>query len=93
MRYNQKLIEKKFRFDAILYKSVRGWRPVRSHVFGKELEYLNDEDSEWFYNTISEASHKGIPALELRGVKRHGRGYRLPINASDHFGVVTSFSK
>jgi len=93
MRYNQKLIHKKFRFDAILYKSVRGWQCTKSRVFGKEIEYMNEADSEWFFNEISEAKHKGVGIEGLKGVKKHGRGFRLPINASDHFGVVNTFSK
>ena len=93
MRYNQKLVHKKFRFDAILYKSVRGWKCAKSAVFGKDIAYLNENDSAWFYNDISEAKHKGIAIEDLKGVKKHGRGYRLPINASDHFGVVSTFTK
>jgi hypothetical protein len=93
MRYNQKLVHKKFRFDAILYKSVRGWKCTKSTVFGKEINYLNEADSDWFYNDISEAKIRGVSIGELKGVKKHGRGYRLPINASDHFGVVNTFTK
>jgi hypothetical protein len=93
MRYNQKLVHKKFRFDAILYKSVRGWKCVKSSVFGKDITYLNEADSAWFFADISEAKHKGMTIEDLKGVKKHGRGYRLPINASDHFGVVSTFSK
>jgi exonuclease III len=93
MRYNQKLVHKKFRFDAILYKSVRGWRCTKSEVFGQELEYLNEKNSEWFFNYISEANHKGIGIDGLKGVKKRGKKYKLPINASDHFGVVNKFMK
>lgn len=93
MRFNQKLIAKKFRFDGILHKPMRRWKCKKSVVFGKELAYLNEDDSQWFYDTISEASKKGITIDKLKGVKKHGRGYLLPINASDHFGVITTFKK
>jgi exonuclease III len=93
MRYNQKLIVKKFRFDAVLYKPMRRWQCKKAIVFGKELEYLNAEDSEWFYKTISDAQANGISIDKLRGAKKHGSKYLLPINPSDHFGILTTFRR
>lgn len=95
MRWNQKLIEKKFRFDGILYRPPTAaralvWTPVASKVIGKELAYLNEADSEWFYDTVSEAKHLGGKD-RLRGVRKTRKGMRIPINASDHFGVLTKF--
>jgi len=92
MRWNQKLIEKKLRFDAILYRArPTGWLVNKSKVIGKDLEYLNAEDSQWFYDNVSEA-HKFGGVSKLKGVKHNAAGKMLiPINASDHFGVVTDF--
>jgi hypothetical protein len=92
MRWNQKLIEKKLRFDAILYRArPTGWLVNKSKVVGKDLEYLNAEDSQWFYDNVSEA-HKFGGVSKLKGVKHNADGKMLiPINASDHFGVVTDF--
>jgi hypothetical protein len=92
MRWNQKLIEKKLRFDAILYRArPTGWLVNKSKVVGKDLEYLNAEDSQWFYDNVSEA-HKFGGVSKLKGLKHNAAGKMLiPINASDHFGVVTDF--
>jgi exonuclease III len=93
MRWNQKLVEKKYRYDAILYKPVaRGWAIVDSRIVGKDLAWLGVQDSKWFYDEVSEARKKGTDGFsELKGVRRTKKGYRLPINASDHFGVLTKF--
>jgi hypothetical protein len=91
MRWNQKLVHKKFRYDAILYKPIaKGWSVVGSQVIGKNNRYLNEVDSEWFYKEISEASiHGGI--VKMRGVRKTRKGFRIPIQASDHFGVTVKF--
>lgn len=94
MRYNQKLIEKHYRFDGIFYlPSIEGWKPKKSSVFGKEIRYLSTEDSQWFYDEMSEVKKQGKDLSALKGVKTLKSGFRLPINPSDHFGVLTSFSK
>ena len=85
MRWNQKLIEKKYRYDAILYKG--NWQIANSRIIGTDLNYLNEEESEWFYEELSEATTKD----RLRGTIKTKKGLRLPINASDHFGVLTKF--
>jgi exonuclease III len=89
MRWNQKLMEKKYRYDGILYRPGN-WSVVGSQVIGKDLVYLNEADSEWFYDEVSEA-HKLGGKSRLRGVRHTRKGMRLPINASDHFGVLTKF--
>ena len=47
MRWNHKLVNKKFRYDAILYRP-KAWSVVGAEVIGKELGYLNEADAEWF---------------------------------------------
>uniref|UniRef100_A0A6C0DSK6 Endonuclease/exonuclease/phosphatase domain-containing protein n=1 Tax=viral metagenome TaxID=1070528 RepID=A0A6C0DSK6_9ZZZZ len=89
MRWNQKLMAKKYRYDGILYRPG-DWSVVGSQVIGKDLVYLNEANSEWFYDEISEAHRLG-GRRRLRGVRQTRKGMRLPINASDHFGVLTKF--
>ena len=85
MRWNQKLIEKHYRYDGILFRGA--WTPTSSEIIGTEYECLNDKDSKWFIENMSEAKEKGLEHL-VRCSKK-----RIPINPSDHFGVITSFSK
>ena len=89
MRWNHKLVDKRFRYDGILYKP-KGWSVVAAEVIGKNMKYLKSEDSQWFYKEISEAS-KGAGLSKMRGVRKTRKGYTLPINASDHFGVAVKF--
>ena len=92
MRFNQKLVNKKYRYDGILYKpALKSWRLEDSKLIGQELKYLNQKDSKWFFEEVSEATKQGKTIDELKGVKRNKTGYNLPINASDHFGVLTEF--
>jgi exonuclease III len=80
MRWNQKLIEKFYRFDAILYRGPLAVK--QSKVIGQEVAPLSKEDSEWFLSDVSEAySMSQLATLESG----------LPINPSDHFGVLTTF--
>jgi len=84
MRWNQKLIEKHYRFDAVLAK---GLRPTESRLIGTESEELTPEATDWFIEKISECA----------GDRSQLRGYdaatgRLQINPSDHYGVLTTFS-
>jgi hypothetical protein len=93
MRYNQKLVNKKYRYDGILYKpALDSWLPTHSSLMGQEIRYLNQKDSKWFYENVSEALKHGKAVDELKGVKKNKTGYNLPINASDHFGIVTAFT-
>ena len=90
MRYNQKLVVKKYRYDAILYRPVgRQWIPTKSHIIGKRIQYLPLDESKWFFEEISD----GKSIEDLKGVRFTKRGYNIPINASDHFGVLTTFDK
>jgi hypothetical protein len=84
MRWNQKLIEKHYRYDGILFKGA--WKPTKSILIGRETECLTHEASEWFINTISEG--KNTPD-KLWYCKEK----TIPINASDHFGVLTTFTQ
>ena len=93
MRFNQKLIEKHYRFDGVLFlPSINGWKPKKSEIIGEELKYLSIQDSKWFHDEISEVTKQGKNITALKGVKTMKSGYKLPINASDHFGVLSSFS-
>ena len=91
MRWNQKLIEKHFRYDAILFKAAAvTWNPTSSALIGNESACLTPADSAWFMHNMSEA--KGGHEAELRGCGRGDGGELLiPINPSDHFGVLTTF--
>jgi hypothetical protein len=91
MRWNQKLIEKKYRFDAILFKnndsSFKG--VTKSEVIGLEKRYLDADKSDWFMKNMSEANGD---YTKLRGIVTSYDGSKLiPINPSDHFGVLTTF--
>lgn len=83
MRWNQKLIEKFYRFDAILYRGPLAVK--KSVVMGQEEECLSIPDSTWFIDTLSEAKGKDKDKLKTC------EDGRLPINPSDHFGVLTWF--
>jgi exonuclease III len=86
MRWNQKLMEKKYRYDAILFRQGRSaWTPSASRLVGLETQQLDAEDSEWFLEFISEARENG------RSSELHLEDGLIPINASDHFGVLTRF--
>jgi len=82
MRWNQKLIEKKYRCDAVLAK---GLRPKESRLIGVESVFLSPAETEWFIANMSELG---------TGDRSRLRGYedsRIKINPSDHFGVLTTF--
>ena len=85
MRWNQKLIEKHYRYDGILFRGA--WTPTSSEIIGTESACLTPADSQWFIDTMSEAKEKGLEHL----VRCEETG--IPINPSDHFGVITRFSK
>jgi hypothetical protein len=84
MRWNQKLIEKHYRFDAVLAK---GMKPMESRLIGTESDWLTPEETDWFIEKIS----------ECEGDRSRLRGYdattgRVQINPSDHYGVLTTFA-
>jgi len=91
MRFNQKLLEKHFRYDGVFYRGL-AWKPTASKLIGTEQECLSAADSAWFLDEMSEAA--GGREHMLRGCKTNGSGQLLlPINASDHFGVLTTFAR
>ena len=51
MRWNQKLIEKQYRYDGILFKGA--WKPTGSVLIGRDTECLTPEESEWFIKNMS----------------------------------------
>ena len=83
MRWNQKMIDKKYRFDAVLYKGHLAAK--KSEMIGLEYECLEPADSKWFIENISEAKE------DQRELLARCPGKKIPINASDHFGVMTWF--
>ena len=86
MRYNQKLIEKRVRYDAILYRPVNTRNVIKSSaLIGKEPACLNRADSQWFIDTIAGSKRPE----DLRGCIGHPT--RMSIHPSDHFGVLTKF--
>jgi len=86
MRYNQKLIEKQARFDAIFYRPVRKANTVKTSVLiGLKETCLEHEDTEWFIENMAGSKH----IEELRGCKDKPK--QLSIHPSDHFGVLTKF--
>ena len=92
LRWNQKLAEKHLRYDAILYRGTT-WKPVDARLVGVETRLLSADDTEWFLANFSEARKEGREA-ELKGlvVDSAGRS-QIAINASDHFGVLTTFRR
>jgi hypothetical protein len=87
MRWNQKLIEKHYRYDGILYRAApSAWVPRSSRLIGTDYICLPTDESLWFINKISEVKLDELDSLAWCKGKM-----RLPINASDHFGVITVF--
>ena len=97
MRFNQKLMEKHYRYDAVLYKpappnSVLSWALRTSQLVGVESQCLDKKESEWFLDRMSEA--KGGREHMLKGCKENkSDDLLLPINPSDHFGVLSTFGR
>jgi len=83
MRWNQKLIEKKYRFDAIFTRGP--WFIRDSRMIGTEMQLLDKSGSDWFLKHMSE--YEPGKDKELKGIKDG----LVPINPSDHFGVLTKF--
>jgi exonuclease III len=118
MRWNQKLVEKMLRYDAIFYKPAKSsaWGIKKSKVIGTEYKCLDQKNSAWFIKHMSEvkpdeldrltrcagrgivsthsASFQSPPSSSAKGHSKSMRipsSLRVPINASDHFGVLTHF--
>lgn len=93
MRFNQKLIEKRYRYDAVLYRlappgPIASWGIRAAELVGTDMECLDAEESDWFIQNMSEA--KGGREHLLRRCTKDGH---LPIFPSDHFGVLTHFQR
>jgi exonuclease III len=82
MRWNQKLIKKKFRYDGI-FASRGPWRTKKSELIGTKFKMLNADESEWFITKMSIGSDPTKLITDIDGL--------IPINPSDHFGVLTTF--
>jgi hypothetical protein len=94
MRWNQKFKEKMFRYDAIFYKPsndlARSYQIKISNIMGTEVQHLSEDNSKWFIDTISEKKDLAF----FRGILWSESSKPLiPINPSDHFGVMTTFGK
>jgi hypothetical protein len=89
MRWNQKLIEKHYRYDGIFYKSVSSV-PHSSALIGTEFECIDTVESKWFIEKISEVVPDELDRL-IQCPPDKDHKIRLPINPSDHFGVLTAF--
>lgn len=88
MRYNQKLIEKQVRYDAILYRAVKKTSQVKTaKLIGLEEKCLEQKDSDWFIETMAGSKDSD----ELRGCQKSGDPIRMSIHPSDHFGILTKF--
>ena len=83
MRWNYKLTEKLYRYDAILYKGPL--KVKKSEVIGLEEACMSREDSEWFMDKFSGITPDRVSELKMCGDNQ------LPINPSDHFGVLSTF--
>ena len=83
MRWNQKLIEKKLRFDAVIARGP--WFVRDSRMIGTEMALLDAAGSAMFLEHMSD--YKRVVGKQLKGVVDG----LIPINPSDHFGVLTKF--
>ena len=65
MRWNQKLVEKKLRYDAIFYKPVKPslWSVRKSEVIGTEYECLDKKNSAWFIKYMSDVKPDELDRL------------------------------
>jgi hypothetical protein len=63
---------------------------ISSDLIGQNTFYLDVNDSKWFINNISDASDCCFDSL--KNVKKINNDYLIPINPSDHYGVLTVFN-
>ena len=99
LRYNMKLIDKQYRFDGIFYllglklqdSDLKLYKnKISSNLIGQTTFYLDVNYSKWFINNISDASDCCFDSL--KNVKKINNDYLIPINPSDHYGVLTVFN-
>ena len=112
MRWNQKLVEKHLRYDAIFYRPAPSsvWRIKDSKIIGTDYECLDAKNSAWFIKHMSEATESDLERLtrcvgpgksaSLSAPSKSASksihvpaNVLVPISPSDHFGVLTTFSK
>jgi len=89
LRWNLKLIDKKYKFDAIFHKFTTPVTIVSSKLIGFDVSYLDAENSKWFMDTFSDANGDYNKLKQV--IKSYDGNNLIPINASDHFGVLTVF--
>ena len=93
MRWNQKLLDKHLRYDGVLYRAAAAhspWTIRSSKLIGADYVCLNKDDSAWFIENMSDVKPDEIHRLAQCASPR-SREKRIPINASDHLGVLTVF--
>ena len=107
LRWNAKFREhaiKHDRYDAILYRGAT-WKPVKSEIIGQQTMVLTDAATKRYLELMGLSDEEitsvrgsggilgtnasGRP-LEIKGIQENGL---IEINASDHFGVITSFER
>jgi len=107
LRWNAKFREhaiKHDRYDAILYKGAT-WKPVKSEIIGQQTMVLTDAATKRYLELMGLSDEEimsvrgsggilgtnasGRP-LEIKGIQENGL---IEINASDHYGVMTSFER
>lgn len=84
MRWNSKFIEKKLRYDAVLYGSNSTLSPIESKLIFNKGKELNGEINELFKKFM--VSDKNPDLIRYVKDKR-----TFNIFPSDHFGVMTTF--
>lgn len=107
LRWNAKFrehAEKHDRYDTILYKGPT-WKPTKSEVIGQQTVALDEAKTKRYLEltgltpaeiatAISTQGTLGPNAsgraLQIKGIQANGH---IHINASDHFGVITSFER
>ena len=107
LRWNAKFrehAEKHDRYDTILYKGPT-WKPTKSEVIGQQTVALDEAKTKRYLEltgltpaeiatAISTQGTLGTNAsgraLQIKGIQANGH---IHINASDHFGVITSFER
>jgi len=92
MRWNQKLLDKHLRYDGILYRAAAtaAWTIRSSKLIGTDYVCLSKDDSAWFIENMSDVKADEIHRL-AQCASPKSREKRIPINASDHLGVLTVF--
>lgn len=84
MRWNMKFIEKQFRYDGIMFKSIsKKITPISSVLVGTKGFKMDDDLFDVFMKTMSSINDLSGDHIKIRSQTYH---------PSDHFGVMTTFS-